>query len=130
MGKSNKTTAATINLSNYKHLYESIFNLSADLIIILSTNLYIRDINLCAEKVLGWKKSDVINHSLIDLLKKYKIECPVCDDWNKIKSGKGIISPQTLIMNNSDEYLIVWETVFFITSQVYRFSIFPIDQTR
>ena len=100
------------NALYYKKLSKIILKNTADMLIILSSDLLVKYINTPVEKILNWKKNDVYQKQINIIFQKYNIENFINTNVS-IKKSKKITS----IFLNNRKLKISWQIIPFFDNK-------------
>ena len=110
---------------DYKELFNLCFDYSDNLMLVLSENLIIENINPAAEKILGWDKNEVCGKKISHIFESKAIH-PFIDQTNSLLKTK----KTTEILHNERNHTINWDIVPIYHEDKKCTSIFIIGKDR
>lgn len=95
-----------VDVNGKLDIIEGILSSSNELIICLSTDQKILEINSKAEQIFGVSKKDLLLKNFIQICQQNNFDCSMLSNWQRIISGESIKDHETSIKNN---FTVKWK---------------------
>lgn len=95
-----------VDVNGKLDIIEGILSSSNELIICLSTDQKILEINSKAEQIFGVSKKDLLLKNFIQICQQNNFDCSMLSNWQRIISGEPIKDHETSMKNN---FIVKWK---------------------